>query len=38
MKTFLDMVMLDISSVRLRRMMWNAFKFRQSFKNFVLQS
>lgn len=37
-RTFLDMVMLDISFVSWRRMMWNAFKFRQSFKNFVLQS
>ena len=36
MRTFLDMIMLDISSVSLKRMMLNAFKFRQSFKNFVL--
>jgi hypothetical protein len=35
---FLDMVMLDISSVSLKRMMRNTFKFRQSFKNFLLQS
>ena len=31
-------VMLDVSSVRMRRMMWNTFKFRESFKNFMLQS